>query len=108
MEILIYEDEFGYSPFLEWLNNLGNQTTKSRIIARLKRLQSGNFGDYKYLDQGIFELRLMFGSGYRIYFGKDSQNLIVVFLAGDKRSQNKDILKAIQLYAEYVRIKYEV
>jgi putative addiction module killer protein len=108
LEVLIYEDEFGYSAFSEWLKNIGDKSIRSKILTRLDRVKAGNFGDYKYLENGVFELRFMFGPGYRIYFGKVEERVIVLLQGGDKSSQKKDILKAIEMLHKYTKAKNEI
>ena len=87
----------GKIPFLEWLNNLKDPRTRFRIRRRLDRLELGNFGDCKPVGDGVSELRLAFGSGYRIYFTEYDDIIIILFCAGDKSSQQKDI-KTAKLY----------
>ncbi|MBI4356668.1 MAG: hypothetical protein HY559_02130 [Gammaproteobacteria bacterium] len=69
-ELHIYTAISGKQPFLEWLRGLKDPKTRSRIRARLDRLAVGHYGDYKPISSGIYELRLAFGAGYRIYFGE--------------------------------------
>lgn len=100
MEIRRYRVEFyvsneGRSPFLEWLNSLDIKT-QQRVEARVARLRSGNFGDHKYLQSGISELRFSFGSGFRVYYSKQNESLLFLLHGGDKGSQKRDIKKAIQ------------
>jgi putative addiction module killer protein len=100
-KITVLETEDGHSPFEEWYHSLQDNKTKARILARIDRLRDGNFGDWKSLGEGVFELRIIFGSGYRIYFAR-VENRIVVLLGGtDKRNQQKDIDKAIKLWEKY-------
>lgn len=88
------------APFIDWLESL-DRVTKSRIQSRLTRLLENNFGDHKKFDNEISELRLKFGSGYRIYY-TEIDNVIVLFInGGDKSSQSKDIQKAKQMLQEW-------
>lgn len=89
-ELLNYEKSNGECPFDEWLGQL-DSTVIARIRARLKREALGNLGDVKPVGQGVSELRLAFGSGYRIYFSNYGEEIIVLLSAGDKDSQNDDI-----------------
>ena len=66
----------------------------NRVLSRLYRLEQGNFGDYKRLDDRICELRLFFGKGYRIYYAIEGKNIMLLLNGGDKSSQSKDIKKA--------------
>jgi len=94
----------GSSPFIEWIDSL-DKVTKSRVQSRLTRLLENNFGDHKRLDSEISELRLCFGSGYRIYY-TELDNIIVLLLSGgDKSNQQKDIQKAKQILHEWRNIQ---
>lgn len=103
MDVPIYEDSFGYSPFKEWPTNLRDKNFRARILSRFARIQARNLGDYKYLEQGIFELRFMFGAGYRIYFGMIDRKILLLLLGGDKDSQKKDIQTAAMLLTNFLR-----
>ena len=83
----------GQCPYRDWFNSLDRQM-QLRVDARISRFVDGNFGDYKSLKQGLFEARLFFGSGYRLYFGKFEGNVILLLCGGDKSSQHRDIKKA--------------
>jgi len=95
-EILYYTTQDGKCPFLIWRNKLDN-SIKSRIMKRLERIQDGNYGDCKKIDNNISELRYHFGSGYRIYFTERNDTLVILLCAGDKSSQSEDI-KLAKLY----------
>lgn len=90
----------GKVPFLEWLNNLKDPVTRLRIRRRLDRVEQGNFGDCEPVGEGISELRLAFGSGYRIYFAEWDDAIIILLCAGDKGSQKKDIKLAKSYWQE--------
>ena len=64
-------------------------------------MESGNYGDFKSLKDGVFELRLMFGSGYRVYFAEDGNDVVLLLIGGDKSSQKNDIQKAKEYWKEY-------
>jgi len=72
-----------------------------RIAARIDRIELGNFGDSKALGQGVCELRVDYGPGYRVYFGRDGRQIVVLLVGGDKRTQSKDIATAQQFWADY-------
>lgn len=105
MNLVIYKDPQGFSPFEDWLNGLSDKKTKARILVRLDRLIEGNFGDYKFLNEGIGELRFTFGPGFRIYFGMLGKDVIILLIAGDKSSQQKDIIKAKTYFQDYLNGK---
>ena len=94
----------GKSPFREWLDSL-NVSVRARIQARVLRFQMGNLGDHKNLGSGVLEARLMFGSGYRIYFGKDGNTIIVLLMGGDKGSQSNDVSRAKEFWRDYLEAK---
>lgn len=83
----------------EWIESL-DKTTRARIFVRLDRLRNGNYGDHKRF-KGIVELRLHFGKGYRVYFGEDGKDIVLLLTAGDKSSQKKDIAKALVYWEGY-------
>jgi len=79
--------------FRKWLESLNDQRARERIAQRLVRLQAGLFGDAKFFD-GIGELRIDYGPGYRVYFVQRGRVLVILLCGGDKRTQSKDIEKA--------------
>ncbi|MCP5108907.1 MAG: type II toxin-antitoxin system RelE/ParE family toxin [bacterium] len=101
----IYLDSNGKEPFIEWLESIKDRKTRHRIVARLDRLEVGNPGDHRHLEDGVFELRLHFGPGYRIYYGEDGPVIIILLMGGDKSTQSKDIKKAISFWTKYKEAK---
>lgn len=95
------ETDEGNVPFEEWYEGLKDRRTRLRIRARLTRLQSGNFGDFKGVGEGVFELRIFFGPGYRVYFALSDKTVVVLLGGGDKGSQESDIRKAHVLWRRY-------
>lgn len=100
-QVAIYYVRPGVSPYLEWLEDLDFKT-QTRIQTRVLRLNEGQFGDYKKLDQHLYELRLFFGPGYRVYFGQDHSTRILLLIGGDKSSQDRDIRKGKELRKRYL------
>lgn len=100
-QIEIYIDSNGQSPFIEWLENL-DPVIRFRVKERLDRIALGNLGDYKPINKDIFELRLTFGAGYRIYFYKEGNKIILLLCGGNKATQKKDIKKAINYLNDYL------
>ena len=98
IKIVFYKTTSGHCPFSEWFISLETET-KERINQRLERLSHGNFGDYKNLGNEIFELRFHFGPGYRVYFGKENNKIIILLNGGNKDKQSQDIKKAKIFYA---------
>lgn len=90
----------GKKPFDDWVESLKDKNTIARVSERIARLLIGNYGDYKKIDNELAELRLKFGSGYRIYFSEVNNVIIVLLSGGDKSTQKRDIKKA----KEYLQI----
>jgi len=99
--VIAYVDGNGRKPFTEWLENLRDRAGRQHILARLKRLAQDNYGDYKPVGGGVNELRMFFGPGYRVYFGQDGKNIVLLLCGGDKGSQQDDIRKAKAYWKEY-------
>jgi putative addiction module killer protein len=83
--------------FVQWLDSLGDVNARARIQARIERLASGNPGDVRPVGEGVSELRIDHGPGYRVYYKKRGQELIILLAGGDKSSQAKDIKTALQI-----------
>ncbi len=75
----------------EWLESLRDRSVQSRIYVRIQRAEMGNFGDHKSVGDGVMELRMTFGSGYRLYYALDGNDIILLLMCGDKSTQSKDI-----------------
>jgi putative addiction module killer protein len=91
----------GRSPWRAWLDEL-DVSTRARVQARVLRFESGNLGDHKALGDGLWEARLFFGPGYRIYFSRHEGALVLLLAGGDKGSQSRDIRRARQHLADYL------
>jgi putative addiction module killer protein len=100
-QVVIYAEEDGTEPFQTWLDNLRDKQGRRHILKRLLRVQQGNYGDIKPIGEGLSELRIFFGPGYRVYFGEHAGNLVIVLCGGDKDSQDQDIGKAKAYWKEY-------
>ena len=83
--------------FIKWLDGLRDIQARARILVRIERLATGNPGDVKPVGEGVSELRIDYGPGYRVYFVKQGQTVIVLLAGGDKRTQATDIRTAIRL-----------
>ena len=99
--LLIYQSLSGKSPFSDWLSGLKDSKARAVIRARLERIQLGNFGDCKSVGDGVSEMRVPYGPGYRVYFGRQGETIVVLLCGGDKGTQQKDINKAKILWKEY-------
>jgi len=92
--------EAGHSPFAEWFDDL-DAVTAARVDRYIRRLEAGNFGAAKPLGGGVFELRLDFGPGYRVYYGRDGRTIIILLGGGSKRRQDADIAAAMERWKRY-------
>ena len=101
-QIQIYHDSQGKEPFVEWVSRL-SRPDRARVFARLDRVETGNLGDCKSVGEGVFELRLHFGAGYRVYFGEIGTTIILLLCGGKKSSQQKDIQHAKEYWEQYKR-----
>ena len=102
-DLEVYQTEEGRSPFSEWIRGLKNRGARARIRARLARLRLGNFGDTNSLGGGLHELRINYGPGYRVYFGKAGVRLVLLLCGGTKRTQPRDIEQARSCWRDYRR-----
>ena len=96
-----YETADGTIPFRDWLATL-DRATRARVQARVVRFETGNLGDHKGVGGGVQEARVMFGPGYRIYFGQDGTTLVLLLVGGSKGTQAKDIRRAQQYWRDYL------
>ncbi|WP_116654512.1 type II toxin-antitoxin system RelE/ParE family toxin [Pelagibacterium sediminicola] len=87
------------AEFLDWFSNLRDLRARARIRVRIDRLELGLFGDARFFD-GIGELRIDYGPGYRVYFTKRGNTIVILLCGGDKRTQQKDIKRAIDMAKE--------
>lgn len=103
MTLEISEYTHGHkAPFSDWLNTL-DRPVKARIMTRLDRLRRGNVGDTKSVGEGVFELRISFGPGYRVYYGRLGEAIVILLCGGDKGSQARDIATAHMLWRDVNR-----
>lgn len=100
MDVREYLTADGRNPYREWLDAL-DATPRARIQARVLRFSVGNLGDHKSVGGGVWEGRVMFGPGYRIYFGKDGAQLVLLLLGGDKSTQTADVIRAQASWKAY-------
>ena len=83
--------------FSKWIDNLSDIRAKVRILVRIERLALGNSGDVKAVGEGISEMRINYGPGYRVYYKRTGQTIIILLVGGDKRTQSRDIKTAKNL-----------
>ncbi|WP_416269741.1 type II toxin-antitoxin system RelE/ParE family toxin (plasmid) [Burkholderia cepacia] len=102
-ELLRYQRDDGREPFTEWLNAVRDKLAQARIRERLRRVQTGNFGDCEPVGEGVIELRVHVGAGYRVYFGRYGGALVLLLSGGDKSSQRDDIRRAKEHWSNWKR-----
>jgi len=103
-EVIQYTRSDGRSPFEDWVDTLNNQAA-TKVLTAVERMRVGNLGDHKSVGKGVLERRIDYGPGYRIYFGRDGDKLIVLVGGGKKSRQNSDINNAQTMWAEYKATK---
>ena len=104
MEIREYLDSEGRSAYARWFNRLDAQAA-AKVVAALVRMEQGNLSNAKSVGAGVLEYRIDFGPGYRVYFGRDGDALIILLSGGTKTRQQKDIRTSRDLWQEYRRRK---
>lgn len=100
-EIYHYLTPAGRDPFGEWLDELRDRRAAATILLRVGRLRRGLFGDCKPVGGGVWELKVDIGQGYRVYFGRARENMILLLCGGDKRRQHDDITQARRYWSAY-------
>ncbi|MGC1617093.1 MAG: type II toxin-antitoxin system RelE/ParE family toxin [Candidatus Acidiferrum sp.] len=100
VEVREYLDRAGRSPFATWSDRL-NKEAAAKVAAALARIQQGNFSNAKGVGSGVYEYRVDFGPGYRIYFGKDGDTLVILVGGGTKKRQQNDIGLALERWKDY-------
>lgn len=101
MELRYYQTSAGKRPFAEWLEGLKDRHARARIDARLARAIGGNLGDVAAVGAGVMEMRIDWGPGYRVYFARVGQVIVLLLCGGDKRSQQKDIERAKAYFEDF-------
>jgi len=96
LELIHYCDADGRDLFARWLDSISDMQARARVAARLVRLQNANFGDCKPLGDGVWEIRIEWGAGYRVYYALAGKQAILLCEGGDKRTQSADIKRAKQ------------
>lgn len=104
LEVLEYQDGDGKSPFAKWFNEL-DATAAAKVTVAIARIGQGNLSNVKSVGQGVLEYRIDFGPGYRVYFGRDGDVLVILLAGGTKKRQQRDIETATVRWADYKRRK---
>lgn len=100
IQVREYTDPHGRSPFQQWFEDLDARAA-AKVTVALARLQQGNVSNVKGVGGGVLELRIDYGPGYRVYFGKDGEHVVILLGGGTKQRQNRDIRTAQDLWTTY-------
>jgi putative addiction module killer protein len=106
VDIREYLDRDQHSPFRKWLDSLHAEAAR-KVTTALYRLGLGNFSSVKSVGAGVFECKIHFGPGYRVYFGKDGERIVILLGGGTKQRQQNDIRLALGRWEDYKRRKKE-
>ena len=104
IELLEYTDTEGRSPFADWFNEL-DAPAAAKVATALVRVEQGNFSNAKGVGGGVLEYRVDFGAGYRVYFGKDGERVVILLAGGTKKRQQRDIEAAQTRWQDYKQRK---
>ena len=102
-ELLRYQRADGHEPFTEWLTTIRDKIAAARIRIRLRQVEAGNLGDCEPVGEGVIELRIHVGAGYRVYCGRHGKAVVLLLCGGDKSTQTRDIKRAKELWLEWKR-----
>ena len=100
-EVRVYTRSDGSEPFTQWLRGLRDGTSRNRIRQRVARVRLGNFGDARSVGEGVQELRIPFGPGFRVYFGREGDSVVILLCGGDKSTQARDIERAQDYWLDH-------
>jgi putative addiction module killer protein len=101
IELFRYQREDGSEPFTEWLSAVRDKTAAARIRVRLRQVEAGNFGDCEAVGEGVIELRIHVGAGFRVYCGRLGKAVVLLLCGGDKGTQVRDIRRAKALWSDW-------
>jgi putative addiction module killer protein len=102
VEIRHYLNRAGKDVFDDWLSRLADSRAQAKVALRVNRVAAGNFGDWKPLGHGLWELRIDWGPGYRVYYAMLARSSLLILSAGDKRRQPSDIERALEYLKDYI------
>ncbi len=103
IEVFRYQADDGAEPVTDWLQSLRDKQAQAKVRIRLKRLEAGIFGDCEPVGDGVLELREHLGAGYRVYFGRHGQRIVILLCGGTKKTQSTDIKTAKAYWADWKR-----
>ena len=101
MQLRIYTNSSGHAPFEDWLQRLPDRAARAKVRARLTRIEAGNLGDCKPLREGVQELRIDYGPGYRVYLSRQGTVLVLLLCGSDKSNQQREIARAIEYLEDW-------
>lgn len=101
MDIRHYLTASGHDPYQEWLDHLKDLTGRVAIQRRVDRVARGNFGEHRFLQEGVWELKIDVGPGYRVYYAQESTTVVLLLCGGSKRTQTSDIKTAVKYWLDY-------
>lgn len=104
--IKLFRASDGHVPYLRWFEGLSDDRARQKIQARMARVRLGNLGHCRSVGNGVQELKIDYGPGYRVYFGQDGQSLIILLCGGDKSTQKRDIRSATAYWAAYKKERH--
>jgi putative addiction module killer protein len=102
-DLIVYQQEQGQRPFEKWFQGLRDKQAQARITRRMRQVEKGSLGDWKPVGEGVLELRIDAGAGYRVYCGRHGDTFVILLCGGDKASQAKDIERAKEFWADWKR-----
>lgn len=102
-EIRHYLTADGKDLYLDWLRQLRDPIAKVQVVKRVSRVEQGNFGDHKFCREGVWELRVDVGPGYRVYYAQAGTQVVLLLCGGDKRTQDADIARAVKNWQDWQR-----
>ncbi len=105
VKVEVYETTDGNAPFITWLRGLNDLRTRAIIRTRINRIRVGHWGLRRSLGDGVWELKIDFGPGYRVYYGHENQEIVILLAGGDKHSQTRDIEKAKRYWNNFKACK---
>jgi len=99
--IRYYRRRNGRHPFRDWLMDLSDKRVRVAVLRRIDRLMEGNFGEHRVLRDGVWELKIEVGPGYRVYYAQEGKTVILLLCAGSKRTQRQDIARAVEYWNDH-------
>jgi putative addiction module killer protein len=106
-EVRVYTCSDGSEPYSQWLRGLRDARSRNRIRQRIARVRLGNLGDVRSVGEGVQELRISFGPGFRVYFGREGDSVVILLGGGDKSTQVRDIERAKDSWRDHRRRSHE-